>query len=143
MKVLNAKLSTRNSEPGLRMKIKGRIVRGLGESGKFLAVDWVNRAVCDAFQFTPFNGTLNVDVGDPSIQRTLIERNSGRITAADPGFCDAITAKGRINNRYECGVIIPLVPNYPEHILEIVAPVHIKNALGLNDGDEVEVEFED
>ena len=124
------------------MKIRGRIVTGLGESGKFLAVDWVNRAVCEAFQFTPFNGTLNIDVGDPSIQRTLIERDSGRIIAADPGFCDAVTAKGRINNRYQCGIIIPLVPNYPQNILEIVAPVHIKNRLNLKDGDEVELELE-
>jgi riboflavin kinase, archaea type len=125
------------------LKVKGKIVTGLGESGKFLAIDWVNRAVCDTFHFTPFNGTLNIDVGDPSIQRRLIQRDAGRITATDPGFCDAIIARGRINNRYDCGIIIPLVPNYPEHILEIVAPVHLKNTLGLNDGDEVQLELED
>jgi riboflavin kinase, archaea type len=125
------------------VKIKGTIVAGLGESGKFLAIDWVNRAVRDAFQFVPFNGTLNIDVGDPAIQRKLIRQDAGRIVAADPGFCDAIVARGRISNRYDCGIIIPLVPNYPEHILEIVAPVHIKNALGLNDGDEVELELEE
>src|SRR5512139_3047347 len=99
------------------MKITGKIVTGLGESGKFLAIEWVNRAVRDTFHFVPFNGTLNIDVGDPSIQRKLIERDAGRIAAIDPGFCDAIIARGRINNRYDCGVIIPLVPNYPEHIL--------------------------
>ena len=125
------------------MKIKGKIVRGLGESGKFLAVDWVNQAVLDAFKFTPFCGTLNIDVADPSIQRRLIQRDAGRIAAPDPGFCDAIIARGRINSRYECGVIIPLVPNYPENILEIVAPVQLKDALGVEDGDEVELELGD
>ena len=124
------------------MKIKGRIVRGVEESGKFLAVDWVNKAVREAFGFAPFPGTLNIDVTDPSIQRRLIEQDAGRIAAVDPGFCDAIIARGRINNRYDCGVIIPLVPNYPERILEIVAPVQLKNALGVNDGDEVELELE-
>jgi riboflavin kinase, archaea type len=124
------------------MKIKGKIVKGLGESGKFLAVDWVNQAVREAFRFTPFCGTLNIDVADPSIQRKLIQRDAGRIAAPDPGFCDAIMARGRINGRYDCGVIIPLVPNYPEHILEIVAPVQLKEALGVADGDEVELELD-
>ena len=125
------------------MKIKGKIVRGIEESGKFLAVDWVNKAVREAFGFTPFPGTLNIDVTDPSIQRRLIEQDAGRIHAANPGFCDAIIARGRINNRYDCGLIIPLVPNYPEQILEIVAAVHLKNALGVEDGDEVELELEE
>ncbi len=125
------------------MKVKGKIVRGLEESGKFLAVGWVNKAVSEAFGFAPFLGTLNIEVTDPSIQRRLVEQDSGRIAAADPGFCDAVIARGRINSRYDCGVIIPLVPNYPEQILEIVAAVHLKDALGLADGDEVELELED
>jgi len=125
------------------MKIKGKVVTGLGESGKFLAIDWVNQQVSDTFKFTPFCGTLNIDVEDPSIQRKLIQRDAGRIVAPDPGFCDAVIARGRINGRYECGVIIPLVPNYPENILEIVAPVQLKDALGIDDGDEVELELEE
>ncbi|MBP1733214.1 MAG: DNA-binding domain in riboflavin kinase [Deltaproteobacteria bacterium] len=125
------------------MKIKGTIVKGLGESGKFLAIDWVSRAVCDTFQFTPFSGTLNIDVAEPSIQRALKERGTEKLASRAEGLCDALTFRGVINGRYPAGVIIPLVPNYPEQILEIVAPVHLKNALGLNDGDEVELELED
>jgi riboflavin kinase len=124
------------------MKIKGKVVTGLGESGKFLAIDWVNRAVCEQFKFTPFCGTLNIEVGDPAIQRALKQQGSGRITPCQEGFCDALTYRGRISGRYECGVIIPLVPNYPEQILEIVAPVHLKDALDIRDGDEVELELE-
>ena len=125
------------------MKIKGKVVTGLGESGKFLAIDWVNRAVCEQFKFTPFCGTLNIDVEDPAIQRALKQRGSDRIASCEEGFCDALTYRGRINGRYECGVIIPLVPNYPEQILEIVAPVHLKDALSINDGDEVELELDE
>ncbi len=123
------------------MKIKGKIVTGLGESGKFLAIDWVNRAVCEKFTFSPYCGTLNIEVKDPSVQRDLVRMGSERIASPEAGFCDALTYRGRINGRYDCGVIIPLVPNYPEQILEIVAPVHLKNALNLKDGDEVELEL--
>ena len=124
------------------MKIKGKVVTGLGESGKFLAIDWVNREVCGKFKFTPFCGTLNIHVEDPAIQRELKKRGTDRITSYEEGFCDALTYRGRINDRYECGVIIPLVPNYPEQILEIIAPVHLKDALGIHDGDEVELDLE-
>ena len=125
------------------MRIRGKVVTGLGESGKFLAIDWVNREVCRKFQFTPFCGTLNIEINDSSMQRRLIAEATDRITSCEEGFCDAVIAKGKINGRFECGVIIPLVEGYPENILEIVAPVHLKDALKIADGDEVELQLED
>jgi riboflavin kinase, archaea type len=124
------------------MKIKGNVVTGLGESGKFLAIDWVNREVCEKFKFAPFCGTLNIDIKDPAIQKTLKEHATERISSHQEGFCDALAFRGMINGRYECGVIIPLVPDYPEQILEIVAPMHLKETLGIKDGDEVELDLE-
>jgi CTP-dependent riboflavin kinase len=53
------------------------------------------------------------------------------------GFCDAVLIKGRINDRYECGVVIPLIEKYDERLLEVVAPVYLKEALHIGDGDEV------
>jgi riboflavin kinase, archaea type len=124
------------------MKIKGKVVTGLGESGKFLAIDWVNREVCEKFKFTPFCGTLNIDVKDPAIQKALKKSATERISSRQEGFCDALAFRGMVNGLYECGVIIPLVPGYPEQILEIVAPLHLKDALGIKDGDEVELDLE-
>jgi len=46
-----------------------------------------------------------------------------------------------IADKYNCGVVLPLVPNYDESLLEILAPVHLKDSLGLKDGDEVTVEL--
>jgi riboflavin kinase, archaea type len=125
------------------MRVRGKVIAGVGESGKFLAIDWVNKEVCKKFNFTPFCGTLNIEVIDPAIQRILISQNADRITSCQEGFCDAVIAKGTIKGRYECGVIIPLVEGYPENVLEIVAPVHLKSALNINDGDEVELQLEE
>jgi len=115
----------------------------VGESGKFLAIDWVNREICEKFKFTPFCGTLNIALKDAAIQQDLKKRTTERISCCEEGFCDALALRGTINGRFSCGVIIPLVPNYPEQILEIVAPVHLKEALGIADGDEVELELEE
>ncbi|MEM3712744.1 MAG: DUF120 domain-containing protein [Thermoproteota archaeon] len=36
-------------------------------------------------------------------------------------------------------VVIPRVPSYPKDMLEIIAPVNLRETLGLKDGDEIEV----
>jgi riboflavin kinase len=40
----------------------------------------------------------------------------------------------------KCAIVIPDVPNYPEDVLEIVAPVNLREKLQLKDGDHVEIE---
>jgi riboflavin kinase, archaea type len=119
------------------MKVKGRVVKGLGESGKFLAIDWVDRQLSEKLGFSPFPGTLNIRVGDASIQEMLKQKSTERLTHQSEGFCDAVLFKVLVGDKYECGVVIPLVPGYDGQLLEIVAPVYLKQALGINDGDEI------
>jgi riboflavin kinase len=119
------------------MKVKGRVVKGLGESGKFLAIDWVDKQLCEKFGFSPFPGTLNIRVDDSGVQELLKKKATERLTHQSEGFCDAILFKALVNETQECGVIIPLVPGYDGQLLEIVAPVHLKEALKIDDGDEV------
>ena len=123
------------------LKVHGKIQRGLGESGNFLGISWVNNQIQEKMRFSPWQGTLNIVLDDGEAQRILRAREAERIVAGEPGFCDAIIFRGMINQKYECGVIIPLVPSYPENILEIVAPVRLKDALGVDDGDMVELEL--
>jgi riboflavin kinase, archaea type len=123
------------------LKVRGKIQRGLGESGNFLGISWVNNQIQEKMCFSPWQGTLNIVLEDGEAQRILKARPAERIVAGEPGFCDAIIFCGMINQKYECGVIIPLVPSYPENILEIVAPVHLKKALKIGDGDMVELEL--
>ena len=123
------------------LKVRGKVQRGLGESGNFLGISWVAGQIREKLSFDPWKGTLNILLDDGEAQRILRAREAERIVAGEPGFCDAIIFRGMINQKYECGVIIPLVPSYPENILEIVAPVRLKDALGVDDGDTVELEL--
>lgn len=36
-------------------------------------------------------------------------------------------------------VVMPQVPNYPDDLVEVLAPVNLREALRLKDGDAVEV----
>jgi len=119
------------------MRIKGRVVKGMGISKKFLAINWVNQQLCEKLSFLPFQGTLNVALDDVKLQSMLKEKCTGRLVSCAEGFCDAVLIRGSINDRYECGVVIPLVEKYDEGLLEVVAPVHLKQALHIDDGDEV------
>jgi riboflavin kinase, archaea type len=119
------------------MKVKGKVVTGLGESGKFLAIDWVEKQLCEKFGFSSFPGTLNVMVEDAGVQKMLKEKATERLIHQSEGFCDAVLFKVLVSGVYECGVVIPLVPGYDGRLLEIVAPVHLKKALAIDDGDEV------
>ena len=119
------------------MKIKGKVVKGIGESPGFLSIGWVDEQLRAKLEFPPYRGTLNLALEEPDIQGILKEKGNDRLVSKQEGFCDAVLIKGRINDTYDCGVVIPLVDNYDERLLEIVAPVHLKQALKLDDGDEV------
>lgn len=123
------------------MRIKGKIARGIGESGSFLGIPWVNKQLCDKLEFTPWPGTLNIVVDDEDGQRLLMEKGKERLVAEQAGFCDALIFKALLNETYECGIVLPLVPNYSTTLLEIVAPIQIKETLGVDDGDEVVVDI--
>jgi riboflavin kinase len=123
------------------MKITGKIVKGVGESASFLSIPWVNRQMWEKLRFQPHGGTLNITVDDPGIQRALKVHQGDRLCSEAAGFCDALIFRGIIASKFECGIVLPLVPNYDECLLEIVAPVHLKGSLGLKDGDEVTLEL--
>lgn len=123
------------------MRIKGKVVRGIGESKGFLAIDWVKQQLYEKLKFFPFPGTLNITLDDENVQRILKERGTDRLVHQIEGFCDALIFKGLINDKYECGVVLPLVEKYDEFLLEVVAPVNLKQGLHIDDGDEVTLDL--
>ena len=134
--------STYEGAPEKRgLKVTGPVVSGLGVSASFLSLQWVNDQIVEKLSFSPYCGTLNVDIGDSTIQKKLKEHAKKRIIPVEKEFCEALIFDAMITGGYRCGVILPLVPNYPGNILEIVAPVHLKQALAINDGAKIEVEI--
>lgn len=52
------------------------------------------------------------------------------------GYYPGMLYKAQIGS-IECAVVIPLVPNYPENLLEVIATVYLRGILKLVDGDEL------
>jgi len=124
------------------MKIEGKVVKGLEESGKFLSIPWVTEQIKKKLFFSPFLGTLNLLIDDRRVQGKLKECARERLISREKGFCDAVLVKATLNGRIACGIVIPLVENYPENVLEIIAPVKLKESLNINDGDSVVLDID-
>ena len=41
----------------------------------------------------------------------------------------------------ECGIVVPIVENYPEDVLEVIAPLNLREKFKLDDGDMVDVQI--
>jgi riboflavin kinase len=123
------------------IRARGKIIKGVGESGSFLTIDWVAEGLKKCFSFSPFPGTLNLEIPE-DVQKDLRLAGKERLAALQEGFCDAFLFRAVLEESVACGVVLPLVENYPGLLLEIVAPVHLKETLELKEGDELTVEIE-
>lgn len=91
----------------------------------------------------PYPGTLNLEIADPeSLQafNVLKAKRGIEITPEDPSFCSAQCYPVLINGQLKGAIVFPLVKDYPENKMELIASKKIKEALSLNTGDILEVE---
>lgn len=121
--------------------IEGSIVTGLGEGAYYIEV--YSSKLKAALGFNPHLGTLNVKITDDEFRKAI-----GRMKNTPPLVLTGFTHKGRtfgdvicyrvkINRKIEGAVVIAQRTHHSEEILEVVAPVNIRNALDLEDDDKV------
>ncbi len=127
------------------VRFRGRLIRGRGEGVQFTEVPWVKEAFTRILGFEPYPGTVNLRV-DPSevgdALRVLREAEGHWMPPPEgSGFCAARCFRGRLGTGLKAGLVIPEVEGYYEDILEILAPVNVQEALGVSEGDALEVEI--
>lgn len=121
-------------------KLKGRVVSGAREAAFFTQLDWVQVQCQAKLGFKPYPGTLNLEIGEESL--SVLEALQGEegitLMPPDPKFCVAQAFPLRVGSL--CGaIIIPPedVNIHRKNIVEVMAPVKLKDALGITDGDSV------
>ncbi len=122
-----------------RIELSGTVFSSRGEGKKFLELPWVKRQIEQKLGFTPYSGTLNVMLSEESVKRKkLLEKaQSMKVCPAD-GYCSGTLIKAFIG-KLECAIVVPEVAGYPKEILEIIAPVNLRETLQLENGGEVTV----
>jgi len=120
----------------------GKIVSGARQAAFFTQLDWVQAQCAQKLGFKPYPGTLNLAIADTDAD--LLESLQGSDTTAlippDPKFCSAQTLPVKIKG-IRGAIIIPAkdVHIHAKNILEVIAPVCLKEVLGLDDGDLVRI----
>jgi riboflavin kinase, archaea type len=131
-------------------RMNGIIFSDLGQASTFMALDWVQDLLMERLGYHPFPATLNVRpaaaADERTWQRVRCELAGTPLTPASDGHCGAklfrveIQAPGRAA-KIGGAVLLPEVKDYPNSKIEIVAPVRLKDHLGVGDGDQLVVEF--
>jgi riboflavin kinase len=118
---------------------KGTVFSGRGEGKKFIDLPWVKGQIQEKLGFTPYSGTLNLHLSKESVEkRVLLENTKGMMIEPQVGYCPGVLFRACIGG-LECAVVVPKVPNYPSDVLEIIAPVCLREHLKLMDGSLVTV----
>ena len=127
---------------GKQKILAGKVITGLGEGKYYISLEGYRKQFEEKLGFNPYPGTLNVKLDKPSIE--LRKRINGTVRIS--GF----TSENRTFGSGSCfnimikdirgAVIVPERTHYPEDIIEIIAPVNLRDYLDVKDGSIVEVE---
>jgi CTP-dependent riboflavin kinase len=127
-----------------RVKIRGKIVEGLREAGNFTQIPWVRKQFISKLSIDPYPGTLNLEIVDSESLQTFKELKAKKgieISPEDPSFCSAKCYPVLIGGRIKGAILFPMVENYPNNKMELIAPRNIKEALSLRTGNDLEIEI--
>jgi len=122
------------------LTLKGKVFSGSGEGAEFIRLSWVRKQIAEKLDFIPYIGTLNIKLTAESVAVKKSLKNARAVEILPiKGFCRGRCFPACLIQDLKCAIIIPEVKNYPEDIIEVVAPVNLREKFKLKDGDMVEV----
>ncbi len=125
-----------------RLHIVGHVRTGLGEGQYYLSRPGYNNQFERHLGWTPFPGTLNLELVGPEANKIqFLKRHPvytiERFEAEGRTFGGAACLPACIGDQH-CAVVLPNRTHYT-NILELIAPVRLRDALPCSDSDRLEV----
>jgi riboflavin kinase len=127
------------------VRVEGVLRTGLGVAAQFTELPWVREQFQRKLGLDVWPGTVNLQVQDPAGLAALARLRAGGGVPIDPregAYCVGRCFPARIG-ALDAAVVVPEVADYPADKLELIAPVHVGRALGLQPGDRVTVVIEE
>jgi len=126
------------------LELEGKVLTGLGEGQYYVNIPGYRKQFEEKLHFVPFPGTLNVQLSEGSLPlRSLLREipstqvegfNDGERTFGG-GKCYPVVVGG-----IDAAIVTPERTHYPSDLIEIIAPVKLRDALELNDGDKIVIQ---
>ena len=133
------------------VELDGTITSGMGEGRHYISLSGYMEQFEERLGYEPFPGTLNVDLDEESVRsRAAVSSLSGvpidgwedEERTFGPATCYAATVEYDGDAAETAHIIVPERTHHDETQLEVIAPVRLRDALGLADGDVVTVSVE-
>lgn len=121
------------------MELTGRVVSGIGRGASYIGMNAYQNRFRKALGFEPYPGTLNitVDVADREAFQDAVEGVAIDSFVIDDEEYSAVTAYPAEIDGVDVAVLDLEITDHPDSIVEIIAPVNLREELGLEDGDTV------
>ena len=120
--------------------ITGRIVSGVKKGAYFTQLDWVQEQCQKKLGFKPYPGTLNLEIEAETIPivAALRQGQEFELVLPDAGFCSGHVYPVSVMG-VSAAIVAPAedVSAHGQNIIEIMAPISLKEALDVDDGDEI------
>jgi len=122
-----------------QLVFQGKVYTGTGQGKKFVSLPWVKQQIEEKLGFSPYAGTLNIHLtAESAKRRLLLETAEGMEITPEAGYYPGELFEAKVGG-LQAGVVIPKVLKYPGDVLEIIAPVCLRQRLKLTDGNTVAV----
>lgn len=126
--------------------LNGILTTGTGKAAFFTGLEWVIEQCETKLKFKPWPGTLNVriDPQDLPVMKSISESQGITLEPPDKNFCESQVYPVRIND-IPGALILPeeKVQVHKKDIVEILAPVFLRQALEIEDGSRVTIQLTD
>ncbi|UCD82580.1 MAG: CTP-dependent riboflavin kinase [Desulfobacterales bacterium] len=124
--------------------ITGKIVSGVKKGAFFTQLDWVVEQCQIKLGFKPYPGTLNLEIAAETIPVVeALQKGKGmELVPPDAGFCSGLVYPVSVMG-VTGAIVAPAegVRAHGKNIIEIIAPISLKEALDVKDGDEIMLTF--
>jgi riboflavin kinase, archaea type len=130
------------------MDFRGNVISGMGEGAYYMSLEGYRRQFREKLGYEPYPGTLNVRLTDQIYMNGRLELGKHPSIFIN-GFSDgtrtygwvkcycAIINDGAIDN---AAVLVLERTHYDDSMLEVIAPISIKQAAGIKNGDIIKVQ---
>ncbi|MFB6180403.1 MAG: DUF120 domain-containing protein [Candidatus Nanohalobium sp.] len=125
------------------MKLQGKVETGYGKAQQFLDKKPYKEKIKQEIGFKPFPGTLNLEVRPEKLEKIMENSRKERVESFEhrgekQGGLDLYP--GQFEG-LEVAIVDPDRSLHGMGTAEILASVKLREKLGLEDGDEVEIQF--
>lgn len=125
------------------MELKGKIFSGMGVGKEYLSLDPYQRKIEEITGFRPFPGTLNIRCEKDKVEKILDDLEASRIESFEYegekySGVDVYEAEFR---GFSIAILRMDVTDYGPEVIEVVAEENLRDKFGLEDGDEVVLNF--